>query len=154
MQCTDRFIADVVLSNTKSGLVGEYIAAAAVLCRGWRVAMAQQDSVDLVAWHPNTSAVLRIQVKSCQASRQIEGGRVRNRVHFQTGLGGKKRLPTEADYDILACVSSEQRTVWFIPIGSVTNKKIKRHTDFFDDPDLERDSWAKCLEVLGVDDGS
>lgn len=137
------------MTQTESGLVGEYLAGAAVINRGWRVAMAQQDSVDLIAWHPKTSVVLRIQVKSCQASRNG-----RNRVMFQTGLGGKKRIPTKDDFDILACVSSEQRSVWFVPVTSINGKKITRNTSFFADPELERESWASCLDVLGVSNGS
>lgn len=148
-----RFMADVPVSTTESGLVGEHIAAASVLMRGWRVAMAQQDCVDLIAWHPQTSAVLRIQVKACQSSRQSSVGN-RNRVRFMTGLGGNKRLPSKKDYDILACVSSEQRTVWFVPVTAIDCKKITKHTDFFENDDIERDSWVHCLDILGVDSGS
>ena len=148
MRYDGRFIADVLISHTESGLAGEHIAAASVIARGWRVAMAQQDSVDLVAWHPETSVVLRIQVKACQASRQDEGGKPWKRVRFQTGLGGKKRRPTRKDYDILACVSSEQRTVWFVPVTDIAGTKLTRHTDFFENPDIERDSWARCLDIL------
>jgi hypothetical protein len=146
------FLADTVLSQTESGLAGEYIAAASVVGRGWRVAMAQQDAVDLVAWHPETSEILRIQVKSCQASRSGKDGK-RTRVHFQTGIGGKKRLPTRHDYDVLACVSAEQRTVWFVPVTEIDCKKFTLHTDFFISPKLEKTSWAHALDVLGVNDG-
>ena len=149
-----RFVADRPISHTESGMIGEYIAAAAVISRGWRVAMAQQDSVDLVAWHPETSVVLRIQVKACQASRQDESNKSRKRVRFQTGLGGNKRIPTKKDYDILACVSSEQRAGWFLPVTDIAGKKITRHTDFFENPDLESDSWARCLKILRIDNGN
>jgi hypothetical protein len=71
-------------------------------------------------------------------------------VHFQRGLGGKKRLPTLADFDILACVSAEQRTVWYVPVTSVREKKLTRTVDFFVDPELEADSWAKALDVLNI----
>ena len=141
------FLADTNITQTASGLAGEYITAASVLARGWRVSMAQQDAVDLIAWHPNTGETLKIQVKSCQASRQGGG---RRRVHFQTGLGGKKRLPTLADFDILACVSAEQRTVWYLPVTSVREKKITRNVDFFIDPELETESWSKALDALNV----
>jgi len=39
-----------MIGETTTGLVAEYIAAAAVLEQGWRVSLAQQDKVDLVAW--------------------------------------------------------------------------------------------------------
>ena len=147
------FMADKVISQTESGLAGEYIAAASVIARGWRVALAQQDSVDLIAWHPDTSEVLRIQVKSCQSSRSDWQGS-RNRVHFQTGIGGKKRIPSKHDYDILACVSSEQRTVWFVPVSNIKGKKFTKHTDFFENTELETESWEYALKVLGVKNGS
>jgi len=146
MTLSNKFVADVTLSQTESGLAGEYIAAASVLARGWRVALAQQDAVDLVAWHPETGQMLRIQVKACQASRQGAGHR--KRVHFQTGLGGKKRLPTISDFDILAMVSTEQRVVWYLPVTSVNVKKYTRPISFFETPDIESDSWAQAVEII------
>ena len=146
MTLSNKFVADVNLSQTTSGLAGEYIAAASVLARGWRVALAQQDAVDLVAWHPETGDMMRIQVKACQASRQ--GATHRHRVHFQTGLGGKKRLPTLADFDILAMVSTEQRVVWYLPVTSVNTKKYTRPISFFETPDIESDSWAQAVEII------
>ena len=141
------FIADLKITQTASGLAGEHIAACSVIARGWRVAMAQQDAVDLIAWHPESGTTLRIQVKACQCSRQGEG---RKRVHFQTGLGGQKRLPTLSDFDILACVSSDQRTVWYIPVTSIREKKLTRNITFFSNPELERESWSDALDTLGV----
>ena len=146
MTLHNKFVADVTLSQTTSGLAGEHIAAASVIARGWKVAMAQQDAVDLVAWHPDTGQMMRVQVKACQASRQDSGHK--HRVHFQTGLGGKKRLPTIADYDILAMVSTEQRVVWYLPVTSINVKKFTKHTTFFEAPDLESDSWASAVEII------
>lgn len=146
MTLSNRFVADTVLSQTASGLAGEYIAAASVIARGWRVAMAQQDAVDLIAWHPDTGDMMRIQVKSCQASRQGSGHT--RRVNFQTGLGGRKRLPTLSDFDILAMVSTEQRVVWYLPVTSVNLKKYQKPTSFFETPNLESDSWASAVEII------
>lgn len=146
MTLSNNFLADITLSQTSSGLAGEHIAAASVIARGWRVAMAQQDAVDLIAWHPETGQTLRIQVKACQASRQ--GGGHTHRVHFQTGLGGRKRLPTLSDFDILAMVSTEQRVVWYLPVTSVNVKKYTRPISFFETPSLESDSWASALEII------
>ena len=66
--------------------------------------MAQQDSVDLVAWDKQTGTSYLVQVRSCQESRQHK-----NRLYFQVGLGGvrningikTKRMPTQNDFDIL-----------------------------------------------------
>lgn len=141
-----KFIADTIISQTSSGLAGEYITAASIIARGWRVALAAQDAVDIICWHPDTGQSLRIQVKACQASRQQDK---RDRVSFNTGLGGTKRLPSRLDFDILALVSSEQRTVFYMPVTDVKNKKINKSTGFFETPDLEADSWARAVEIMG-----
>lgn len=54
--------------ETTKGLIGEYICASALLELGWKVSMAQQDSVDLLAWKDDQ--YLRVQVKS--ASLRLE----------------------------------------------------------------------------------
>lgn len=141
-----KFIADNLITQTASGLAGEHIAAASIIARNWSVAMAAQDSVDLICWNPKDGNSLRVQVKSCQASRQQD--KKGKRVSFNLGLGGTKRLPTILDYDILALVSSEQRTVWFLPVTDVKTKKINKHTSFFDTPDLESDSWQRAVEII------
>lgn len=140
-----KFISDIMLSQTASGLAGEYICAASIIARGWRVAMSAQDAVDIICWHPETSDMLRVQVKACQASRQQSK---KSRVSFNLGLGGTKRLPTLSDYDILACVSSEQRTVYYLPVTDVQVKKLNKPASFFETPDLESDSWARAVEII------
>jgi len=141
-----QFIADMSISQTASGLAGEYLAAASILARGWRVSLAQQDAVDLICWHPETSEMFRVQVKACQASRQGAGHK--HKVFFQTGLGGAKRLPTPQDYDIMACVSSEQRSVWYLPVTDVNTKKLVKHVSFFENAHNEPDSWQRSIEIM------
>ena len=110
---TKRHIAVRDITHTTAGLVGEHIATAAILQRGWGCAMAQADGMDLIAWNKETGQKLLVQVKSCQVSRTSKG----NSAQFQLGLGGvkdregvkRKRLPNKNDYDLLALVSSEQR---------------------------------------------
>ena len=50
------------VAETTKGLIGEYICATSLLELGWKVSMAQQDSVDLIAWKDDQ--YLRVQVKS------------------------------------------------------------------------------------------
>ena len=138
-----RHVAVRTLNQTTSGQVGEHLAAAAILQRGWGVAMASQDSVDLVAWNRETGQKLLIQVKSSQISRGS-----RRQLDFQLGLGGKKRLPTKADFDIIALVSSEQRVTYFMPVTAIRQKKMNKQPEFFERPDLEADSWQKSIEEL------
>lgn len=141
-----RYVAVSDLSHTSSGQVGEHIAAAAILQRGWGVALASQDSVDLVAWNKETGQRLLIQVKSAQISRGN-----RRKLEFQLGLGGKKRLPTKHDFDIMALVSSEQRVVYFMPVTAINQKKMNKLPEFFERPDIEVDSWHKSIEELQHD---
>ena len=136
-------IASVKLSNSTAGLVAEYLAAASILQRGWGVALASQDSVDLVAWNKDTGQRFLVQVKSCQLSR---GNKYR--LEFNVSIGGDKRLPKRSDFDIMALVSVEQRSVFFLPVTSIKIKRMNRKPSFFDNTDLEEDSWQKTIEEL------
>lgn len=139
----NKHIASVRLSNSTAGLVAEYLAAASILQRGWGVALASQDSVDLVAWNKDTGQRFLIQVKSCQLSR---GNKYR--LEFNVSIGGDKRLPKRSDFDIMALVSVEQRAIFFMPVTSIKIKRMNRKPSFFDNPDLEEDSWQKTIEEL------
>ncbi len=139
----NKHIASVRLSNSTAGLVAEYLAAASILQRGWGVALASQDSVDLVAWNRDTGQRFLVQVKSCQLSR---GNKYR--LEFNVSIGGDKRLPKRSDFDIIALVSVEQRAVFFLPVTSIKIKRMNRKPSFFDNPDLEEDSWQKTIEEL------
>ena len=69
---------------TATGLIGEYIAASAILDLGFRVSLSQQDKVDLVAWHDEDPQLfLRVQVKSCDISQRHDG-----RFQFNLAAGG------------------------------------------------------------------
>jgi hypothetical protein len=138
-----RHVAVRSIGHTVAGQIGEHVAAAAILQQGWGVAMATQDSVDLVAWNKDTGQRLLIQVKSSQLSR----GNV-SKLEFQLGLGGNKRLPTRYDFDIMALVSSEQRACYFLPVTAIRQKKMNRQPEFFENPELEADSWLKSIEEL------
>ena len=131
------------LSNSTAGLVAEYLAAASILQRGWGVALASQDSVDLVAWNKDTGQRFLIQVKSCQFSR---GNKYR--LEFNVSIGGDKRLPRRSDFDIMALVSVEQRQCSFCQSASIKVKRMNRTPAFFENPDLEADSWQKTIEEL------
>ena len=69
-------------------------------------------------------------------------------MEFQLGLGGNKRLPTRYDFDIMALVSSEQRACYFLPVTAIKQKKMNRSTGFFENSELEADSWKKAVEEL------
>ena len=135
-----RFLGEKT-TNTMAGLIGEHIAASAILQRGWACAMTQQDGFDLIAIHDRET--YRVQVKACALSHRPH----KKSLQFIMGVGRNKRLPTFADWDILAIVSSETRAVSFLPIHEVNQSKITRSINLFN-PDDERDSWDRTIEVL------
>ena len=132
-------------SATTTGLIGEYITAAAILGLGWRVSPAQQDSVDLVAWNGD-GVFMRVQVKSGHLrTRETR----RNAYQFQNGSGRlKKHLPTLAHFDILAHCAIEQRKGHFQAACCVNQLSQRRQPGFFETPDLELDSWEKAYQII------
>lgn len=145
------YIAVRDITHTTAGLIGEHIASAAILQRGWGCAMSQSDGMDLIAWNKQTGQKLLVQVKSCQVSRTSRG----NSAQFQLGMGGvkdkggvkRKRLPTKNDYDLLALVSSEHRACLFMAVDDVKQLKINKPVSFFN-PDMEAESWDRALERI------
>lgn len=134
------------ISHTATGLMGEYIAAAAVLQFGFRVSMAQQDKVDLVCWSDDNE-FYRVQVKT---SHLVTKDRRRSPVyHFQLGSGCKtKRLPSETDYDLLCFVGAEHRRTLWMPVRSVQQYTKRVSPKLFDAPEAERASFFKAIEIV------
>jgi len=134
--------------STTTGLIGEYLAAASIMERGWRVSMAQQDKVDLVAWYDDE--FLRVQVKSAsliKARHHQTAG-----YHFQLASGNgttkAKTLPTVQDYDILLlCAVNSRRCVAFAT--EQVNQQSKRvKASYFEKPDIEADSWDRAVQIV------
>ena len=133
------------MSETTTGLIGEYIAAAAILAQGWRVSMAQQDRVDMVAW--NGQEFLRIQAKAASLLGNQDGRSPRH--HFNLGHGCKtKHLPTKDDYDVLCLVSPNSRRCLFMPVTSVRQYSLRLPASRFESPDVEAESWDKAVAVV------
>ena len=133
------------MSETTTGLIGEYIAAAAILAQGWRVSMAQQDRVDLVAWRDN-EIFIRVQAKAANLLRDKDGRSPRH--HFQLGHGCKaKHLPTKDDYDVLCLVSPNARRVLFMPVTSVRQYSLRLQPSRFTEA-AEVNSWDKAVDYV------
>ena len=130
------------MSETTTGLIGEYIAAAAILGQGWRVSMAQQDRVDMVAW--NGQEFLRVQAKAATLLGNQDGRSPRH--HFNLGHGCKtKHLPTKDDYDVLCLVSPDARRCLFLPVTSVRQYSMRLPASRFTKA-AETDSWDKAVD--------
>lgn len=131
------------MSETTTGLIGEYIAAAAILGLGWRVSMAQQDRVDLVAWKDDT--FIRVQAKTASLLSAAAGRSPRH--HFQLGHGCKtKHLPKPSDYDVLCLVSPNARRCLFMSHPICQRSMRVSPTRFT--LEAEADSWAKAVAVV------
>lgn len=128
------------ITHTTAGLVGEHIATAAILQRAWGCAMTQQDGFDLIAVNGRES--YRVQVKSCALSF-----RPRQSCQFIIGIGKSKRLPTREDWDIIALVSSEQRSVIFKPLWDAQQSKLTIPASYFT-AEAEIESWEKTIRDL------
>lgn len=135
-----------MISHTATGLMGEYVAASAVLQFGYRVSMAQQDKVDLVCWGDDNE-FYRVQVKT---SHLVKNERRRSPVyHFQLSSGCKtKHLPSEEDYDLLCLVGAEHRRTLWVPIWSVRQYTKRVSAKLFDEAEAERASFFKAIEIV------
>lgn len=132
--------------ETRTGLIGEHIACAALLSMPGvdGAALAQQDKIDLVAW--DYLGFIRIQVKSGRLRREADGREPT--YHFNYGSGLRKKMPQRGEYDILATVAIEKRRVIFTALEDlkVVSKRIRPKR--FDDPDLELDTWARAIAIV------
>ena len=132
------------MNETTTGLIGEYIAAAAILGLGWRVSMAQQDRVDMVAWYGQD--FIRVQAKTASLLGYKIGRSPRH--HFQLGHGSKtKKLPTQDDYDVLCLVSPDARRALFMPVTAIRQYTLRVQPSRFT-PEAESDSWDKAVAIV------
>ena len=130
-----------LLAATTTGSLGEYITAAVILSLGWKVVLAPQDYVDLVAFNNNT--FLRIHVKTAWPNPELSGN-----YKSQNGSGSKKKLLTPEKYDILAHCAADKRRCHFYASSSVNQLTKRYRSQHFDDPTLELESWIKAVEFV------
>ena len=131
-----------MISHTTKGLIAEHLVASTILgFDGWQCSLAQQDKVDLIAW--KEKRYVRVQVKSASLRPY------RNRYHFNLGSGSKKKtLPTVEDYDVLCFVALDARGCYFLPTEHVRNKTKWFSPTFFDDRNIEIESWNETMKVI------
>lgn len=132
------------MSETTTGLIGEYIAASAILSMGWRVSLCQQDRVDLLAWKDDV--YIRVQAKTASLLCDKDGRSPRH--HFQLGHGCKaKHLPTKDDYDVCCLVSPDARRCLFMPVTSVRQYSMRLSASRFH-AEAEAESWHRAIDVI------
>lgn len=94
---------------------------------------------DLLAF--NSGAFLRVQVKSahlCPARRST----------YNYCIGKRPIVTRSHQIDIYAFVALERRAVCFKPAEMIKAQKHSIKSDFFDDPNLEANSWQQSLDVI------
>jgi len=132
-----------MVSATKAGAMGEFIAASVIMgFEGWSVGHVPQDGYDLIAF--DEEGALRVQVKS-GFMRQDKDYR-KPCYHFNNGTGGKKILRADK-YDILCHCSLSERRCYFYAACSVNKVSQRYPASFFDDPEKEFDSWRKAVHI-------
>ena len=139
----------IVSGETRTGLIGEHIACAAVLSMPGvnGASLCQQDMVDMIAW--DDVGYLRIQVKSCRIRH--ESDKRAPTYHFNYGAGLKKKKAARGSYDIIASVAIDQRRVLFTALDEVKAISKRINPRHFDNPDIEIDSWRNALAVVRGD---
>jgi len=133
-------------SATKTGLIGEHIALSSILLiDGFSAAHTPMDKVDIIAW--DNIGSLRIQVKA-SSFRLAKNNSSHKQFCYNVGVGGKKRMPTKEDFDILAFVAIDERKCFFRSVQCL--KKISYRIDrgFFYTPDIEFESWQKAVSIF------
>lgn len=136
----------IVAGETRTGLIGEHVACAAVLGMPgiMGAAMAQQDKIDLLAW--DDVGYLRIQVKARNMLPEADGRTPC--YHFNYGMGLTKKKAERGAYDIIASVAIDRRRVIFTALDSVGTVSKRISARSFDEPDVEIDSWQHALAVV------
>lgn len=140
-----------MLSATTVGGIGEYITAASIASLGWKVGLAQQDALDLIAFNEDGSEFYRIQVKSAQL---YANGNRRPGYQFQNGSGRAKKILEPYKYDILAHCAINHRCCVFYASHSVNQLTQRYAPERFLDLSIEQESWNKALEILRGVEGS
>ena len=137
------------MSATTTGLIGEYISAAAVLSQdGWAYAPAQQDKIDGVIISKTDNQVYLCQVKT--ASLRSDKGSRTPGYHFQLTSGRHKALPNNTkehcDYDLLVLCAAQQRACLFYHISQI-RQFTKRLSSSAFTSEAEAESFVRAIEI-------
>lgn len=137
------------MSATTTGLIGEFIAAAAVLSQdGWAYAPAQQDKIDGVVISKTDNQVYLCQIKT--ASLRSDKGSRTPGYHFQLTSGSHKTLPNNTkehcDYDILVLCAAQQRSCLFYHISQIRQFTKRLPVSAFT-PENEAESFVRAVEI-------
>lgn len=131
--------------ETKIGLQGEMIAACTLLSQGFKVALCQQDKVDLICWN-DENEIFRVQVKS--SSLRLNDVRYPC-YHFNLASGSKKKtLPTVKDYDLCICVAIDHRRAYIFATEQIQQHTKRMPAKTFDNPWIEMETMEKALEIV------
>lgn len=133
-----------MIGETTKGLAAEYIAAASLLSLGLRVALSQQDKVDLVAWDDDRFYRVQVKSSSLKFMRHRTPG-----YHFNLASGSKKKiLPKVSDYDMVCLVAVDDRRCAFYATEQINQFTKRMPRRRFEAPEIEAETLAKAIEII------
>lgn len=124
--------------STRSGRVGDLLAAAAIERLGGMPAIVRTDGCDIVANYYNQW--YRVEVKSSAKPKDNHKS-----YQFITGHGNtSKRIVTVDMVDIFALVALDKRLCYFLHVSEV-QARTKRIAARLFDPAAEKQTWLKAI---------
>jgi hypothetical protein len=129
------------------GLMGEYLAAAAIISIGThKVSLCQQTAVDLVAF--DADSYLSVQVKTSTLHQRLHR---QPSYQFQLAHGSKvKRKHSARDFDIYALVAGDpsHRRCLFLPTAKLCLQSTKRLSPSRFTAEAEVESWHRAVDYV------
>ena len=124
--------------STRSGRVGDLLAASAIERLGGMPAIVRTDGCDIVANYRNQW--YRVEVK---ASAKIKDNRTS--YQFITSYGRTtKQIMTADDIDIFALVALDLRLCYFLHVSEVRTRTKRIAARFFS-PAAEKETWLQAI---------
>jgi predicted RecB family endonuclease len=114
------------MSEVGIGRVGVHLVCASLEMMGVSASIVEQEGFDVVAVYKGQ--VLRIEVKATS----VAIGNMQ-RYSFMTAKGGKKRIISESDCDLVALVDNGGRRCYYMPAKDVIRMKTSLYNHHFKD---------------------
>lgn len=130
----------------QKGDIGEYVCAICLLEMGVDCKIVNVGATDILATINNK--FIRVQVKSSYHHNRNDVKNGTPFYRFSTALGKNKTPITKEHCDIVALVALDIKKVIFsAPLNKASTKRIRSK---FLIPNVEKDTWNKCLLKLKI----
>ena len=133
-------------SALQKGDIGEYVCAICLLEMGVNCKIVNVDATDILATINNK--FVRIQVKSSYYHYRNDVKNGTPFYRFSTAKGKNKTPITKEHCDIVALVALDiKKTIFCVPFNKSSAKYLRPK---FLVPNVEKDTWNKCLSKLKI----